>query len=67
MPTVPGPRKGRVDHYWSPTKRRDILRAMACNGCNCGPPDPIQGSREGWRLFLFLLALGGVLVFVSSR
>jgi hypothetical protein len=40
---------------------------MACNGCSCGGPDPREESREKWRVLLFLIALGGVLVFMSAR
>jgi hypothetical protein len=41
---------------------------MACGGgCGCGPPDPIQESREKWRVLLFLFAIGGVLVFFAAK
>lgn len=40
---------------------------MGCSGCNCEPPDPMSGTRERWRSWVFLLALGGVLLMVASR
>jgi hypothetical protein len=41
---------------------------MGCgSGCGCGPPDPVQGSRESWRAILFLMAIGGVLFVMASR
>lgn len=40
---------------------------MACNGCNCQPPDPQTGTRETWKALLFLAAIGGALVFALAR
>jgi MYXO-CTERM domain-containing protein len=40
---------------------------MGCSGCNCGPPDPMSGTRERWRSLLFLVALGGALFMLASR
>jgi hypothetical protein len=37
-----------------------------CGGCK-GPSDPVEGSRESWRVLLFLAALVGALVVMAAR